>query len=120
MKDFPLYSVIDDGVEIGTAGRDDDAQEICGGFDIVFVNEERPKHIEILEQDEDIERIGYYVKVDGSNFKETQLYSDLNNIVSETGFSSIETTNTGDDFREVAIWTLKEMLIKAYNKGLNS
>ena len=112
MKKFPLYSVIEDGVEIGTVGSDADAQEVCGGFDVVFIDEDRPKNVEILEKDDEIESVGYYVKVDSSDFKETRLYSDFNNIVSTTGFSSIETTNTSDDFREVSIWTLKEMLIK--------
>jgi hypothetical protein len=116
---YPLYSVIIDTVEVGTVGSDEDAQSIAGDS-IVFINEERPLNVS-REVDYSIERTGYYVKADSVDFNNTQLAKNLQKIVnSNSNFKDLETKNNdSEDFEDVAVWSLKTMLLEAYslNKG---
>ena len=112
MSNFPLYSVIIDGIEAGTAGSDDDAQEIAGGFDIVFIDELLPKDFNSLEMVDTIETTGYYVKADSEDFNKTELSKNLNKLVAQhTPFSNLTTTKSSEDFSEMSVWSLKDLIL---------
>lgn len=119
MKKYPLYSVIIDNIEVGTVGSYDDAKELCGGFDIVFIDEPRPTDVRLLELHDAVENIGYYVKTDSEDFNKTKLCSTLNKIVKNNcSFKDLETKNSdSEDFTEISVWSLKTMLIAAYSEG---
>ena len=112
MSDFKLYSVIIDGVEAGTVGSNEDAQEVAGGFDVIFVEESVPNGFKTLEINDKIETYGYYVKADSEDFNKTDLSKKINQLVSQhTPFKNLTTTNSSEDFAEMSVWSLKDLIV---------
>lgn len=44
----------------------------------------------------------------------------LTALAARLGFSSLETSNTSADFKEVAVWVVREALEAAYKAGRNA
>jgi hypothetical protein len=60
-NDYPLYSVIIDGAEVATVGSDEDAQAVCDGRKVEFIDMVAPANTQRKEWDEPIQHKGYYV-----------------------------------------------------------
>ncbi len=117
LKLYGLYNMnknkiplIIDSVVIGMISNKNEAQELSGGFDVVFINEKSPNN----------ETVGYFVKSESKDFLNTELSKTLNQLVSKnSSFKDTETRNNGeDDFNEMSVWTLKEILLEAYSIGI--
>ena len=108
MNKIPL---IIDSIVVGTISNKKEAQELSGGFDVVFINEKSPNY--------DGTR-GYFVKSDSEDYLNTGLSKTLNQLVSKNScFKDTETRNNGDDdFNEMSVSALKEMLLEAYSIGI--
>lgn len=102
--------LIIDSVIIGMISNKNEAQELAGGFDVVFIREKHPNN----------EKFGFFVKSESKDFLNTELSKTLNQLVSKnSSFKDTETRNNGeDDFNEMSVWTLKEMLLEAYSIGV--
>jgi hypothetical protein len=59
-NEYPLYSVIIDGVEVATVGSDEDAKIACDGKDVKFIDKKVPSNVKRKEWDEYIQDKGYY------------------------------------------------------------
>jgi hypothetical protein len=59
-NDYPLYSVIIDGVEVATVGSDDDAKIACDGRDVKFIDKKVPAGVRRKDWGEYIQDKGYY------------------------------------------------------------
>ena len=61
MANFELFSVIKDGIEIGTVGCYDDAQSCSPETTFVFIDKPKPTNVLYNDWEEKIENIGYYI-----------------------------------------------------------
>lgn len=107
-----MFPFIENGKIIGFAESVTKAEEnLAGGFTVVFINE---KHSVLNES-------GYFVKADSADFEATNLSSILNQIVkTNSPFNDLTTRNNGeDDFQEMSVWSLKDILIQTVNKTNN-
>lgn len=110
-----FFYVIENNKAISVASNKKEATEALGGFDTVFINEDIPIDCNV-ESSIKANSYGYYVKCDSSDFDKTKLSKELNNISSKfTKFKDLNSHNSDElDFEEISVWSLKEMLIKAY------
>ena len=58
---FELFSVIKDGVEIGTVGSHKDAQALSPDTTFVFLDKPKPQNVSYKTWDEEIQSVGYYI-----------------------------------------------------------